>query len=117
MQTERSFCSLPEACPPEAHPSSRDAASGSLNTGPVFTYPVFMNVTISVDDQLLERARELARRRGVSLQELIREQLRLLAGTRSGADAARDLLALMEAHGGHSGGRTWSRGDAYADRL
>jgi len=76
-----------------------------------------MNVTISVDDQLLERARELARRRGVSLQELIREQLRLLAGERSGAEAARELLDLMDTRGGHSGGRAWVRGDAYAERL
>ena len=76
-----------------------------------------MNVTISVDDDLLERARVLARRRGVSLQELIREQLRLLAGKRSGAEAARELLDLMEEHGGRSGGRTWRREDAYEGRL
>lgn len=81
------------------------------------TYPVGMNLTISVDDDLLERARDLARRRGISLQELIREQLRLLAGARSGADAARELLDLMEAHGGHSGGHRFRREDVYADRL
>lgn len=76
-----------------------------------------MNVTIAVDDDLLERARQLARRRGVSLQELVREQLRLLAGERSGADAARELLDLMQRHGGRSGGRSWSREDIYADRV
>jgi len=76
-----------------------------------------MNVTIAVDDDLLERARQLARRRGISLQELIREQLRLLAGERSGADAARELLDLMDSYGGRSGGRTWRREDVYADRL
>lgn len=90
-----------------------------LDTGPVYTYHVFMNVTISVDDDLLERARQLARRRGVSLQELIREQLRLLAGERSGADTARELLDLMQEHGGRSGGggRTWRREDAYETRV
>ena len=76
-----------------------------------------MNVTISVDDDLLERARSLARRRGVSLQELMRDQLRLLAGERSGEDAARELLDLMATHGGRSGGRRWRREDAYAGRL
>lgn len=76
-----------------------------------------MNVTISVDDDLLERARELARRRGISLQELIRDNLRLLAGERTGADAAHELLGLMESYGGHSGGRKWSREDAYEGRA
>lgn len=81
------------------------------------TYHVPMNVTIAVEDDLLERARHLARRRGISLQELIRDQLRLLAGERSGADTARELLDLMAAHGGHSGGRKWRREDAYPGRL
>jgi hypothetical protein len=88
-----------------------------MDTEVVSTYHVSMNVTISVEDQLLERARELARRRGLSLQELIREQLRLVAGVRSGADAARELLDLMATRGGHSGGRRWRREDAYAGRL
>lgn len=83
----------------------------------MFTYPAFMNLTIAVDDELLERARQLARRRGVSLQELIRDQLRLLAGERSGSDAAREVLDLMQEHGGHSGGQRWHRSDAYAGRL
>lgn len=76
-----------------------------------------MNLTISIDDDLLERTRSLARRRGMSLQELIREQLRLLAGTRSGAEAAQELLALMEEHGGRSGGRPWRREDLYEGRV
>lgn len=88
-----------------------------LNTEVVSTYTVFMNVTISVDDELLERTRALARRRGVSLQELVREQLRLLAGERTGAQVADELLDLMEAQGGHSGGRKVRREEAYAGRA
>lgn len=80
-------------------------------------YHVFMNLTIAVDDDLLERARELARRRGVSLQELLREQLRTLTGERSGADVAAELMELMETHPGRSGGRRWRREDAYEGRL
>jgi hypothetical protein len=76
-----------------------------------------MNLTISVDDELLERARELARTRGISLQELLREQLRKLAGARSGGEVAEELLELMKDKGGHSGGRTWRREDAYGDCL
>jgi hypothetical protein len=76
-----------------------------------------MNLTISLEEELLERARELARRRGVSLQELIREQLRLLAGERSGAEVADELLELMQKAGGRSGGLRLSRSDAYEDRV
>jgi predicted transcriptional regulator len=77
-----------------------------------------VNLTISVDDELLERARELARGRDISLQELLREQLRTLAGARSGAEVADELLELMREHGGRSGGgRAWRREDAYADRV
>ncbi|MBW3672284.1 MAG: ribbon-helix-helix protein, CopG family [Acidobacteria bacterium] len=76
-----------------------------------------MNLTISVEEELLERARELARRRGISLQELIRDQLRLLAGERTGADVADELLELMQTSGGRSGGLRLSRHEAYEDRV
>ncbi len=88
-----------------------------MHTDLVSTYTVLMNVTISVDDELLERTRALARRRGVSLQELVREQLRLLAGERTGAEVAEELLDLMEARGGHSGGRKVRREEAYEGRT
>jgi len=89
----------------------------SVDTDSVRTYNVLMNLTIAVDDDLLERARELARKRGVSLQELLRDQLRTLTGERSGADVAEELLELMATHPGRSGGRSWRREDAYAGRL
>jgi hypothetical protein len=76
-----------------------------------------VNLTISVEDELLERARELARRRGVSLQELIREQLRLLAGERTGAEAAEELIDLMKNSGGRSRGKKLRREDAYQERT
>ncbi|HUF17463.1 MAG TPA: DUF6364 family protein [Thermoanaerobaculia bacterium] len=76
-----------------------------------------MNLTISVEEELLERARALARRRGVSLQELIRDQLRLLAGERTGAEVADELLELMQTSGGRSGGLRLSRQEAYEDRV
>lgn len=76
-----------------------------------------MNLTISVEDELLERAREHARRRGISLQELIREQLRLLAGQRKASDVADELVELMTSSGGHSGGVKPRREDAYESRL
>jgi hypothetical protein len=76
-----------------------------------------VNVTISVDDDLLERARAHANRRGVSLQELLREHLRSLVGDRSPESVAAELLDLMERAGGRSGGRRIERGEAYEGRV
>jgi hypothetical protein len=75
-----------------------------------------MNLTISVDDSLLDKARRLARRRGVSLQELLRAQLEALVGRASGESVADELLELMSSHGGHSGERPIKRADAYEGR-
>lgn len=88
-----------------------------FDTGSVHTYPVCMNLTITIDDELLRRARELAGRRGISLQELLRDYLRTLVGERSGAQVASELAALMRDHGGRSGGRRISREEAYEDRV
>jgi Arc/MetJ family transcription regulator len=76
-----------------------------------------MNLTISIDDELLARAREAARRRGMSLQEYLRSCLRALTGERSPDDVARELLELTESQGGHSGGARFRRDDAYAGRV
>jgi len=76
-----------------------------------------MNLTISVDDDLLRRARALARERGVSLQDLLREYLRSIAGETSPEAVAEELLDLMDRHGGHSGGRRFGREEAYEGRV
>ncbi|MBW2522921.1 MAG: MerR family transcriptional regulator [Deltaproteobacteria bacterium] len=74
-------------------------------------------MTLSIQDDLLRRAREVARRQGVSLNTLIRRYLESLAGETSGEQAAEDLLKLMEERPGRSGGKRVSRDDAYEDRL
>jgi hypothetical protein len=50
-----------------------------------------MSLTLSVDKQLVERARRVARAMGKSLNELVREYLRNLAGDE---DAKRDMEEL-----------------------
>jgi hypothetical protein len=76
-----------------------------------------MNITISLDDQLLERARKLAARRGTSVQELFRSYLEGLVGQQSGEAAASELLELMNQRGGRSGGRRIQREEAYEGRT
>jgi hypothetical protein len=52
----------------------------AFDTGYVSTYTVSMNVTLSVDEQLLARARKKAGALGKSLNQLIRDYLQSLAG-------------------------------------
>lgn len=74
-----------------------------------------MNLTISVEDAVLERARKLASMRGTSVQELLRAYLESLAGRENGEVVADELLALMSSQGGHSEGRRITREEAYED--
>jgi hypothetical protein len=75
-----------------------------------------MNLTLSVDDKTLERARQVARQQGKSLNALVREYLKSLAGTRAKEDIADELMKLTKKHPGRSGGRRVRREDAYAGR-
>ena len=55
-------------------------AAGELDTVYVRTYTVFMNITLSIDEQLVERAREKLRATGRTINQEIREHLQHLAG-------------------------------------
>ncbi len=76
-----------------------------------------MNLTITVDDELVERAREMARRQGTSVQEVIREHLATYIGKRPRNDVARELAELFRHTSGRSGGKKIRRSDAYEGRV
>jgi len=76
-----------------------------------------MNLTITVDDETLERARELARRQGTSVQEVIREHLATYVGDRPRAEIAKELSELFRNTTGRSGGKKFNRADAYEGRI
>ncbi len=44
-----------------------------------------MNLTLAVDDELVEKAREVASRQGTSLQALVRQYIETLAGSSESA--------------------------------
>jgi Family of unknown function (DUF6364) len=71
-----------------------------------------MNVTLSIDDQTLTRARLLAQRRGTSLNQMIREYLESLTAS-DPAQAVAELDRLWNEEEGDSGGWTWNREEAY----
>ena len=73
-----------------------------------------MNLTLSVDEEVVERAREVARARGTSVNQLVRDYLEQLAGRRHAPEelAAR-FAELSKQSGGRSDGTAWTREDVY----
>jgi len=71
-----------------------------------------MNVTLSIDDQTLTRARQLAQQRGTSLNQMIRDYLDSLTAS-DPAKTVAELERLWKEGKGHSGGRKWNREELY----
>ncbi|MBX7116222.1 MAG: hypothetical protein K1X64_17975 [Myxococcaceae bacterium] len=76
-----------------------------------------MNLTLSADDEVVQRARETARQQGTSLNALIRQYMERLAGIAGSEQVADDLEKLWKRRSGRSKGARIRRADAYADRL
>jgi hypothetical protein len=71
-----------------------------------------MNVTLSIDDQTLARARQLAQQRGTSLNQMIRDYLDSLTA-RDPAQTVAELRRLWQEEEGDSGGWKWNREELY----
>ena len=76
-----------------------------------------MNLTLAIDDQVLERARERAKRLGISVQDVVRRHLEEFGGLGSSSAAADELLRLMTEQPGDSKGKRFERSDAYDGRI
>jgi hypothetical protein len=72
-----------------------------------------MNVTLSIDDALLERVRKLAARRGISLNQMIRDYLSEVAGEPSPDQLIARLDALWAEGRGDSRGWRFNREELY----
>lgn len=72
-----------------------------------------MNVTVSIDDEVAERARDLAQRRGMSLDELIRMSLEALVGDLTPHEIVDRLHEVWATGGGDSRGASWTREDLH----
>ena len=78
------------------------------------TYPVWMNITLSIDEQIAERAREKLRAMGKSLNQEIRDHLQHLAGD---DDLERDLAEFERLSGlGNSNGSKFNRDEIHERR-
>ncbi len=82
-----------------------------------------MNITLSADEDLVENAREYARRHGTSLNRMIRDYLRTLTAAETREEAAEAFEAVARSIAGDSGdgpraGSPWAGREAlYRERL
>jgi len=82
-----------------------------IDTYYVHTYTAFMNVTLSIDDQLVNRARKKAEALGKSLNQMIRDYLQTIAG---GDDPERSIDEFKRLSGqGHSRGWRFNRDEIH----
>jgi hypothetical protein len=74
------------------------------------------NLTLTIDDDLLRRARRRALDQGTSVNAVVREYLESFAGDDETAQARRALVKLARRKSGSSGpaGRSWTRDDVHA---
>ncbi len=76
-----------------------------------------VNLTLSADARLVKKAREVARRRGTSLNDLIRAHLRSLVGEPSREALAGELMRLLREQPGDSSARKFDRNALYDGRV
>jgi Family of unknown function (DUF6364) len=83
----------------------------SGNTYYLFTYNVRMNLTLSIDEQTLIRARQKAEALGKSLNQLIRDYLQKLAGGDDPEKSIEEFRRLSAQ--GHSRGWRFNRNEIH----
>lgn len=82
-----------------------------IDTGSVHTYPVPMNLTLSVEDRAVAEARKVAESMGTSLNALVRTYIESLAGQASGGDTMAELRELSAR--GRRGGWRFDRDEVH----
>jgi hypothetical protein len=76
-----------------------------------------MNLTLSLDEYTVARAREVAKASGKSLNQLVREYLQGLAGVMDPEETIARLRQLRAQGAGDSGGQKIRREDAYDRKV
>lgn len=73
------------------------------------------NLTLSIDEQLLEKARKRTSEMGTSVNQYVRDQLAELVGA---GDIEEQITRFRELSGkGDSNGWKWNRDEIYEERL
>jgi hypothetical protein len=82
----------------------------------VLTNGYIVNITLSADEKIIERARKAAQSMGKSLNQAVRDYLEQLAAGEEGLDAELEALRSMAGRG-NSGGERIRRDELYVERL
>lgn len=76
------------------------------------------NLTLTIDDEVLKKARARAVAEGTSVNAVVRDQLETYAGvSEDRRRAVNTILDLARTTQAGSGGRRWSRDELYQERL
>lgn len=75
------------------------------------------NITLSMDEKLIEKSRKYAEKQGKSLNALIRELLQKTVNTGSSSKKTNRLFDLMDKAAGNSKGKKWHREDIYDRKV
>jgi hypothetical protein len=84
-----------------------------IDTGYVDTYYVGVNITLSVEDEVVERARHRAEALGTSLNQMVREYLAQVAGKTDAEAEADEFDRLSRLARGNSRGWKFDRDELH----
>jgi hypothetical protein len=76
-----------------------------------------MKLTLTIDETVVEKAREVARRQGTSLDALVADYIERLANQSSGDRLLADFEALWAEPGSSDGKYKFDREELYTERL
>ena len=88
----------------------------NVDTYFVCTYYVFMNITLSMDDEIIREARRRAEAMGTSVNQLVRGYLEQFAGKRDSSADAAEFERLSRAAQGNSAGWKFNREELHERR-
>ncbi len=72
-----------------------------------------MNLTLSIDEQILKRARKIARAMGKSVNQLVREYLEQISSANEAERDVEEIRRLSAEGGGHSKGWKFDRDEIH----
>jgi len=83
----------------------------------VHTYDVYMNVTLSIDEDVMREARRRAEALGTSVNQLVRDYLEAFVGKRDPRARAAELRRLWDQGSGDSHGWKFNRDEIHDRRF
>ena len=78
-----------------------------------------MNITLSIDEEIMKKVRKIAIDKNTTLTAMVREYLTTVANTDAGLKQQQiaELKDSIRRHARDLGSRTWTRDDLYGERL